>query len=224
MKEKNNSIRSNFVFGPKSSAQSTAHGPSTCDQRPLCFRRKRCGESWRQTQVGRRALFLALSAPAHIQSALSILPRRWTLIGYEPKLNHSGLFVYLSCERHECPELNAISTGTVYLSCVRYINYLYVTAMFSDDTILLWLFSSRQRISNRFPISIDMFSGWVLCLYQRCHNIRISQFKQFWWMLWSGDFPFNFKCPKCIIWHDMTASTIQRWDSSTRPLCPLALP
>ena len=68
--------------------------PSTCDQRPLGFGKKACGESWRLTQFGRRAPFLAPSAPAHIQSASSILPRRSTLIGYEPKLNDVGLFTF----------------------------------------------------------------------------------------------------------------------------------
>ena len=56
---------------------------------------KRCGESWRLTQVGRRAQFLAPSAPAQTQSSLRILPRPSTLIGYEPKLNDSGLFTFL---------------------------------------------------------------------------------------------------------------------------------
>ena len=129
---------------------------------------------------------------------------------------------------------------------VRYINYLYAMAMFSDDPILWLLFSSRQRISNHFPLTTYMhgwrmpygrcgrchtnfaratptfcpfiiigkiiightnfdllvnhmfwphqvwkpssahaymFSGWVLCLYQWCHNIRFSQFQQFWRIL-----------------------------------------
>ena len=47
---------------------------------------------------------------------------------------------------------------------VRYINYLYAMAMFSDDPILWLLFSSRQRISNHFPLTTYMFSGWVLLL------------------------------------------------------------
>ena len=53
------------------------------------------GESWRLTQFGCHAPFLAPSAPAHIQSVSSILRRRSTLIGYEPKLNDSGLFTFL---------------------------------------------------------------------------------------------------------------------------------
>ena len=63
---------------------------------------------------------------------------------------------------------------------VRYINYLYAMAMFSDEPIFWLLFSSRQRISNHFPLTTYVFSGWVLYLYQWCHNILFSQFKQFW--------------------------------------------
>ena len=66
---------------------------------------------------------------------------------------------------------------------VRYVNYPYAMAMFSDDPILWLLFSSQHRISNHFPLTIDMFSDWVLCLYQWCHNIQFSQLKQFWRIL-----------------------------------------
>ena len=66
--------------------------------------RSALGETlWRLTQFGRRAPFLAPSAPAHIQSASCILPRRSTLIGYEPKLNDSDLFTFL---------VNAINVGS----------------------------------------------------------------------------------------------------------------
>ena len=40
---------------------------------------------------------------------------------------------------------------------VCYVNYLYAMAMFSDDPILQLLFSSRQRISNHFPLTTYMF-------------------------------------------------------------------
>ena len=66
---------------------------------------------------------------------------------------------------------------------VRYINYLYAMGMSSDDPILQWLFSSRQRNSNHFSLTTHMFSGWVLYLHQWCHNIRFSHFKQFWRIL-----------------------------------------
>ena len=64
--------------------------PSTCDQTPLGF-----GRNVAANRGGRRAPFLAPSAPPHIQSASSILSRRSTLIGYEPKLNDSSLFTLL---------------------------------------------------------------------------------------------------------------------------------
>ena len=107
---------------------------------------KRCGESWRLTQVGRRAPFLAPSALAHIHSASSILPRRSTLIGYEPKLNDSGLFTFL---------VNAINVWSALHKLSLYDGHD------SDDLILSWSFSSRQRISNHFQLSTYMFSGWA---------------------------------------------------------------
>ena len=44
---------------------------------------------------------------------------------------------------------------------VRYINYLYAMAMFSDDPILKLLFSSRQKISNHFALIL-------ICLAAGC--------------------------------------------------------
>ena len=82
-------LRQNYVIG--SPAGEHFFRPE-CSTWLYSLGRNRCGESWRLTPVGRRALFLAPSAPAHIQSTSSILPHRSTLIGYEPKLNHNVLF------------------------------------------------------------------------------------------------------------------------------------